>query len=177
LPPSFNRETSSPSDWLRLLNKIKRDESIQRRLDMYREVLRWNKAIDPWTLSNEAKSPAWNKPRFLKHRSNCDLPFLKTPSASERNNGKMSTSLVTGGAGFIGSHVADELLARGHKVVVLDDLSGGFEDNVPSGAVFVNGSILDVELIDRLFDRHRFNYVYHLAAYAAEGFKSFHQAL
>ena len=42
----------------------------------------------------------------------------------------MSTSLVTGGAGFIGSHVADELLTRGHKVVVLDDLSGGFEDNV-----------------------------------------------
>src|SRR5246127_1220517 len=85
----------------------------------------------------------------------------------------MSTSLVTGGAGFIGSHVADELLARGHKVVVLDDLSGGFEDNVPSGAVFVNGSILDVELIDRLFDRHRFDYVYHLAAYAAEGLSHF----
>src|ERR1700756_5324617 len=85
----------------------------------------------------------------------------------------MSTSLVTGGAGFIGSHVADELLARGHKVVVLDDLSGGFEDNVPSGAVFVNGSILDVELIDRLFDRHLFDYVYHLAAYAAEGLSHF----
>ena len=85
----------------------------------------------------------------------------------------MSTSLVTGGAGFIGSHVADELLARGHKVVVLDDLSGGFEDNVPSGAIFVNGSILDVELIDRLFDRYRFNYVYHLAAYAAEGLSHF----
>src|SRR5437868_7626077 len=85
----------------------------------------------------------------------------------------MSTSLVTGGAGFIGSHVADELLSRGHKVVVLDDLSGGFEDNVPSGAVFVNGSILDVELIDRLFDRYRFNNVYHLAAYAAEGLSHF----
>jgi UDP-glucose 4-epimerase len=85
----------------------------------------------------------------------------------------MSTSLVTGGAGFIGSHVADELLARGHKVVVLDDLSGGFEDNVPRGAVFVKGSILDVELIDRLFDRHHFTHVYHLAAYAAEGLSHF----
>lgn len=85
----------------------------------------------------------------------------------------MPTSLVTGGAGFIGSHVADQLLARGHKVVVLDDLSGGFEDNVPSNAVFVNGSILDVELIDRLFDRHNFDYVYHLAAYAAEGLSHF----
>ena len=85
----------------------------------------------------------------------------------------MPTSLVTGGAGFIGSHVADELLALGHKVVVLDDLSGGFEDNVPSGAIFVKGSILDHELIDRLFDRHHFTYVYHLAAYAAEGLSHF----
>jgi UDP-glucose 4-epimerase len=85
----------------------------------------------------------------------------------------MPTSLVTGGAGFIGSHVADELLSQGHKVVVLDDLSGGFEDNVPSGAVFVKGSILDAELIERLFDRHNFGYVYHLAAYAAEGLSHF----
>ncbi len=85
----------------------------------------------------------------------------------------MVTSLVTGGAGFIGSHVADELLALGHKVVVLDDLSGGFEDNVPTGATFVKGSILDHELIDRLFDRHHFTYVYHLAAYAAEGLSHF----
>jgi UDP-glucose 4-epimerase len=85
----------------------------------------------------------------------------------------MSTSLVTGGAGFIGSHVADELLKRGHKVVVLDDLSGGFEDNVPSSAIFVKGSILDAELIDRLFDRYNFTYVYHLAAYAAEGLSHF----
>jgi UDP-glucose 4-epimerase len=85
----------------------------------------------------------------------------------------MTTSLVTGGAGFIGSHVADELLDRGHKVVVLDDLSGGFEDNVPTGATFVKGSILDVELIDRLFERHNFTHVYHLAAYAAEGLSHF----
>src|SRR5271156_2047584 len=85
----------------------------------------------------------------------------------------MVTSLVTGGAGFIGSHVADELLALGHKVVVLDDLSGGFEDNVPSGATFVKGSILDHELIDRLFDQHHFTYVYHLAAYAAESLSHF----
>jgi UDP-glucose 4-epimerase len=85
----------------------------------------------------------------------------------------MSTSLVTGGAGFIGSHVADELLSHGHRVVVLDDLSGGFEDNVPSGAVFVKGSILDTALIDRLFERYNFTYVYHLAAYAAEGLSHF----
>ncbi|HEV2395858.1 MAG TPA: NAD-dependent epimerase/dehydratase family protein, partial [Candidatus Sulfotelmatobacter sp.] len=74
----------------------------------------------------------------------------------------MPTSLVTGGAGFIGSHVADRLLELGHKVVVLDDLSGGFEENVPSDAIFAKGSILDYELIDRLFERYNFTYVYHL---------------
>jgi UDP-glucose 4-epimerase len=85
----------------------------------------------------------------------------------------MITSLVTGGAGFIGSHVADELLKLGHKIVVLDDLSGGYEDNVPKDAIFVQGSILDHELIDRLFEKYKFTYVYHLAAYAAEGLSHF----
>jgi UDP-glucose 4-epimerase len=81
--------------------------------------------------------------------------------------------LVTGAAGFIGSHVVDELLARGHRVVALDDLSGGFRSNVDPRATFVEGSILDVGLVDRLFDEHRFAYVFHLAAYAAEGLSHF----
>jgi len=85
----------------------------------------------------------------------------------------MSISLVTGGAGFIGSHVADHVLERGDEVVVLDDLSGGFEDNIPNHSVFVKGSILDNALLDRLFERYRFDYVYHLAAYAAEGLSHF----
>lgn len=85
----------------------------------------------------------------------------------------MKTSLVTGGAGFIGCHVARQLLNRGHNVVILDDLSGGFVENVPGEATFVRGSILDHGLIDQLFARHRFDYVYHLAAYAAEGLSHF----
>jgi len=83
------------------------------------------------------------------------------------------TSLVTGGAGFIGSHVADHLVQMGHDVVVLDDLTGGFRDNVPQASHFVEGSILDHDLINRLFEQHSFDYVYHMAAYAAEGLSHF----
>jgi UDP-glucose 4-epimerase len=85
----------------------------------------------------------------------------------------MPRVLVTGGAGFIGSHVADALIARGHSVTVLDDLTGGFEDNVPPAAAFVRGSITDAALVDRTLERGRFDYVYHLAAYAAEGLSHF----
>jgi len=83
------------------------------------------------------------------------------------------TSLVTGGAGFIGSHVVTDLLKLGHKVVVLDDLSGGSKENVHSKAFFYEGSILDVKLLDELFYEHKFSFVYHLAAYAAEGLSHF----
>ncbi|MFX0201815.1 MAG: NAD-dependent epimerase/dehydratase family protein [Candidatus Hodarchaeota archaeon] len=82
-------------------------------------------------------------------------------------------ALVTGGAGFIGSHVTDELIAMGMDAVVLDDLSGGFKANVNPEAEFVEGSINDEELIKSLFKKCNFTYVYHLAAYAAEGLSHF----
>src|ERR1035438_4739700 len=76
-------------------------------------------------------------------------------------------AVVTGGAGFIGSHVAEVLLEHGHQVLVLDDLSGGLVDNVPLRADFEHCSV--IEPLDHLFQSYRPNVVYHLAAYAAEG--------
>lgn len=85
----------------------------------------------------------------------------------------MAKVLVTGGAGFIGAHVADSLLKAKHQVYVLDDLSGGFKENVPDGAQFIEGSIVDYALLTNLFEKHEFEYVFHLAAYAAEGLSHF----
>jgi UDP-glucose 4-epimerase len=85
----------------------------------------------------------------------------------------MYRSLVTGGAGFIGSHVVKHLLKQGHQVTVLDDLSGGFLDNIPQGAKFIQGSVADHEKVDRIFADEPIDYVYHLAAYAAEGLSQF----
>lgn len=85
----------------------------------------------------------------------------------------MKTSLVTGGAGFIGSHVADHLLKMGHKVIVLDDLSGGFERNVNKKCIFISGSVNDLKLIEKIFNENKIDYVFHLAAYAAEGLSHF----
>jgi UDP-glucose 4-epimerase len=76
-------------------------------------------------------------------------------------------TIVTGAAGFIGSHVAERLLALGHEVLALDDLSGGFVENVPAGARFEKIDVADP--LDALFAAFRPDLVYHLAAYAAEG--------
>jgi UDP-glucose 4-epimerase len=85
----------------------------------------------------------------------------------------MIKSLVTGGAGFIGAHVSYHLNKIGHNVIVLDDCSGGYEENVPMSTTFVKGSIMDVDLIEKLFKKYKFTYVFHLAAYAAEGLSHF----
>ena len=70
-------------------------------------------------------------------------------------------ALVTGGAGFIGSHVAEALLARGDEVTILDDLSDGKRENVPEGARLIEG---DIREPDAAFAESRPEVVFHLAA-------------
>jgi UDP-glucose 4-epimerase len=81
--------------------------------------------------------------------------------------------LVTGGAGFIGSHVAEELVSQGHNVIILDDFSGGFMSNVVGQVKLIRGSITDTSLVESIFDKFNIDYIFHLAAYAAEGLSHF----
>ena len=55
--------------------------------------------------------------------------------------------VITGGTGFVGTNLSRHLLARGHDVKILDDLSSGLESNVPDGAQFIKGTIVDAQLV------------------------------
>jgi len=74
--------------------------------------------------------------------------------------------LVTGGAGYIGSVVVDQLLERGFEVVVLDDLSAGHRGAVARGAGFIQGGVGDRELVESLLEREGIEAIVHLAAFA-----------
>jgi UDP-glucose 4-epimerase len=74
--------------------------------------------------------------------------------------------LVTGGAGYIGSHTALELLDKGEEVVILDDLSTGLSKVVPAEARFVEGDIGDQDLLARLVKDHKVDSIIHFAAKA-----------
>lgn len=77
--------------------------------------------------------------------------------------------LVTGGAGYIGSVVAEQLLGAGHQVTVIDNLSRGHREAVPKGAELVVGDLADKEKLAALFRAHSFEAVLHFAAFIEAG--------
>jgi UDP-glucose 4-epimerase len=76
--------------------------------------------------------------------------------------------LLIGGAGYIGSHMATNLLERGEDVVILDNLATGFRDAAPGGE-FVLGDFGDEDLLNRLFQSRRFSAVFHFASFTLVG--------
>jgi UDP-glucose 4-epimerase len=89
------------------------------------------------------------------------------------DDGPLTRALVTGAAGFIGSHVVDHCLKLGFDVVAVDDLSGGYRENLPRDVDFRQGTVTDAAWVESLWKDGRFDHVYHLAAYAAEGLSHF----
>jgi len=77
--------------------------------------------------------------------------------------------LVTGGAGYIGSHTVRELLAGGHEVIVFDNLSKGHQPAVPEGAPLVRGDILDQAAVSKTLQEYEIQAVMHFAAYSLVG--------
>lgn len=76
----------------------------------------------------------------------------------------MSEIVVTGGAGFIGSHLAEKLVKKGYQITVIDNLASGRRENVPDSAEFIAGDIKDQQLLDRVLSDKRVEAVFHLAA-------------
>jgi len=80
----------------------------------------------------------------------------------------MTKALITGGAGFIGSHLVEACLGRGHQVIVLDNLSTGKKENLPTGnpnLQFIQGDITEPQVVQQIVDRNPdIDYVFHLAA-------------
>ncbi len=77
---------------------------------------------------------------------------------------KRNKILVTGGAGFIGSNLVDRLIDEGHDVVVIDNLSTGKREYINSKAKFFEADVCDAEKMQEIFEKEKFDYVFHLAA-------------
>lgn len=81
--------------------------------------------------------------------------------------------LVTGGAGFMGSHLVDYLIQDGQSVTVIDDLSGGFKENLNPEAKFFKINLQENKEVDKIVKEESIDLIYHLAAYATEGLSPF----
>lgn len=75
--------------------------------------------------------------------------------------------LITGGAGFIASHIAEDLIAKNHDVVLIDDMSAGSTKNIQPDAEFIKGSVTDRALLSEICKTHTFEGIFHLAAVAS----------
>lgn len=78
--------------------------------------------------------------------------------------------LITGGAGFIGSHIVDELINNSYNVIVADNLSTGRMENINNSAIFYNIDIKDKTRLETLFINNKIKYIIHLAAQASVGY-------
>ena len=79
------------------------------------------------------------------------------------------TVLITGVAGLLGANFSRYLLKKGYNVVGVDNLTGGYRENVDNDVAFYENDLTDAEAVNHIFEKEKPDYVYHFAAYAAEG--------
>ncbi len=84
-----------------------------------------------------------------------------------------SKILVTGVAGLLGSHLAEYLVNKGHTVFGIDNLSGGYLENIHPSVNFFQIDLTDSAAVEKIMEAHKFDFVYHFAAYAAVGLSPF----
>lgn len=75
--------------------------------------------------------------------------------------------LITGGAGAIGTSITKALLGDGHRVTILDDLSSGLKSNIPEGVEFIQGSVANIDAVEKAFSTSKPHYLIHAAAFFA----------
>src|SRR5262249_520378 len=114
------------------------------------------------TTSNIGDSAGMLRSHFARRESCCGGAAGIESSDTLRRT--MTRALVTGGAGFIGSHIADRLLAEGYEVGTLDDLSTGLRMNVADGVEFWETDLCDVAAVRRILSDFRPEVIFHLAA-------------
>jgi UDP-glucose 4-epimerase len=85
----------------------------------------------------------------------------------------VSKVLVTGVAGLLGSHLSEYLVNKGHKVFGVDNLSGGYLENIHPSVTFFQIDLTDRIAVEKMMETHKFDFVYHFAAYAAVGLSPF----
>ena len=189
-PRPGTRAVASPARAWAMMDDFD-DASMPRRLLESRSRAMWSHRALMLLLAlpvhrSHPSTPAWSDQSCSAAREQLAIP----------THGRVA--LVTGAAGFIGSHVAEYCVkVLGMHVIAVDDLSGGFTFNLrwadldassssssssstgggerrASGSVrFVHGDVRDAKFLAELFKAHRFDYVYHLAAFAAEGLSHF----
>jgi UDP-glucose 4-epimerase len=102
-----------------------------------------------------------------EHFARRDLPRSLRRESGPIRRDSLRRVLVTGGAGFIGSHLVERLLSSGYDVTVLDNLATGRREYVPADAILVEGDVEDRALVDEVFAGERFDAVFHVAGQAS----------
>ncbi len=127
-------------------------------------IEKYNQLISNQQSANQQSAISESAISSSSFASNFADASLDKKAMEDKQQSANQTILVTGGAGYIGAHLVKQLLHAGYKVVVVDNLSTGKRENVPSQAIFLEGDLADVNFLRDVFSAHNISTVVHLSA-------------